>query len=340
MSSGVLSTVSDLAAGQWGLLTTKQAVAHGVTRMQLVRLVDAGLLDRVDQGIYAMVSSTDEFQALHAAWLSLDPGYTVEQRIGKSREAIVASHTSAAALHGMGDLLHDVPELNTIERKQTVRAMRLHRLPMTPEDVVLIDALPTTTAERTIADLIRSGHDLTHVADAIKDGHRSGVLDLAKLREKLDTVAHRTVYGDGGELLEKLLDLAGLSTAALAASTARSPVGQLIAAKAIEQYQASLFDQFSTPTLREGVGEVMKQVMASVPVGNSGGPALGDGMAQVMKRMVDSGAVANFATPALTGGVMEAVRQLNGSIGDAVKDKPRKIRRNTGGEPMGEKEQE
>lgn len=98
MSSEVLATVSELAAAQWGLLTTKQAVARGVTRMQLIRLVDAGLLDRVEQGIYTMVSSTDTFQALHAAWLSLDPGQTVEQRISKSREAIVASHTSATYL--------------------------------------------------------------------------------------------------------------------------------------------------------------------------------------------------------------------------------------------------
>lgn len=276
MATTVLSTISDLAAAQWGLLTTKQAVAQGVTRMQLVRLVNAGLLDRVDQGIYAMVSSTDEFQAVHAAWLSLDPEYTVEQRINKNREAVVASHTSAAALHGMGDLLHDVPELNTIERKQTVRAIRLHRLPLTPEDVVLIDALPTTTAERTIADLIRSGHDLTHVANAIKDGHRSGVLDLEKLRDKLGTVAHRTVYGDGNELLESLLDLVGLSTAALVASTARSPVGRLIAAAAVQQFRESSFAQFSAVAFDSGVAEATK-------------------------RLVDPGAVGNFATPATAG---------------------------------------
>ena len=64
----MLSIASDLAAGQWGMLTNRQAAVHGVTRMQLVRLVDPGLLARVEQVVYAMVSSFDEFQALHAAW--------------------------------------------------------------------------------------------------------------------------------------------------------------------------------------------------------------------------------------------------------------------------------
>jgi predicted transcriptional regulator of viral defense system len=339
MSSEVLATVSELAAAQWGLLTTKQAVARGVTRMQLVRLVDAGLLDRVEQGIYTMVSSTDSFQALHAAWLSLDPGRTVEQRINKSREAIVASHTSAAALHSMGDLLNDVPELNTIRRKQTIRAIRLHRLPLTPDDVVLIDALPTTTPERTIADLVQSGHDLTHVADAIKDGHLSGILDLEKLREKLDTVAHRTAYGDGHELLENLLDLVGLSTAALVTSTAKSPVGQLIAATAIQHYQEGLFDQFSTPALTSGVAEAMKQMMASASIANLATPALTSGVAEAMKQMMASASIANLATPALTSGVAEAMKQMNGaSRGFTFKDDPHKILQNTRAEPAEEKE--
>lgn len=260
-----------------------------------------------------MVSSTDRFQALHAAWLSLDPGHTVEERINKSREAIVASHTSAAALHAMGDLLSDVPELNTKRRKQTVRAIRLHRLPLTPEDVVLIDALPTTTPERTIADLVQSGHDLTHIADAIRDGHLSGILDLAKLREKLDTVAYRTPYGDGSELLENLLDLVGLSTAALVTSTAKSPVGQLIATTAIQHYQEGLLDQLSTSGFSSGVVEAIKQMTATA-------------------------SMANLANPALTSGIADAIKQMTlANRGFTVKDDPHTILQNTKGERQEEK---
>lgn len=166
-----------------------------------------------------------------------------------------------------------------------------------------------------IADLIRSGQDLTHVADAIKDGHRAGALNLAKLRDKLDTVAHRPVYEDGNELLENLLDLVGLSTAGLAVSTAKSPVGQLIAATAIQQNQTVLFDQFSTPTLRDGVAEVMKQVMASAKA-------------------------ANVATPVLTSGEMEPVELLYEAMLGAFKDDPRKVEHGIGEDLTEEKEEE
>lgn len=254
MSSDKLVSISDLAVGQWGLLTTQQAAAEGIPRMQLVRLVDAGLLERVEQGVYAVASSVDDFQALHAAWLSLDPGATAEQRLARGREAVVASHTSAAALHGMGDLLYDIPELNTAERKQTTRPMRLHRLKLASTDVTLVDGLPTTTPERTIADLIRARHDLSHVADALRDGYRSGILDLPTLRLHLDPVASRTGHRDGNELTEHLLDLVGLSTAAIVKATARSDIGKAIASAAISQYQASLFELMG-PELRKAMGE-------------------------------------------------------------------------------------
>ncbi|MDN3903316.1 type IV toxin-antitoxin system AbiEi family antitoxin domain-containing protein, partial [Arthrobacter sp. YD2] len=298
MSKDVLATVSELAAAQWGLLTTSQAAAHGVTRMQLVRLVGAGLLDRVDQGIYSMASSTtDNFRSLHASWLSLDPGNTVEQRITRSREAIVASHTSAAALHSMGDLLHDVPEITTRQRKQTVRAIRLHRLSLSADDVVLVDALPTTTPERTIADLVRSGHDLTHIADAVRDGHRSGILDFSKLREKLAHVANRTPYGAGDELLERILDLAGLSTAALTAATVKSSVGQLIA----------------STSFNSGVMEAIKYMTESASLANLPTPMLNSGVMEAIKNMTESASLANLPTPMLNSGVMEAIKNMTES---------------------------
>lgn len=236
MSLESLAVLNDLAAGQWGLLTTRQASREGVSRVQLARLVDAGVLERVGQGIYSMTSTNDRFQALHAAWLSLDPFSTAEERLSTGRDAVVASHTSAAALHEMGDLPSDVPELNTAIRKQTVRPMKLHRLPLPPEDVTLVDGLPTTTPERTIADLIRSGHDLSHVADATRDGVRSGALDRRKLCEQLERVATRTGHPDGMRLQQHLLDLAGFSVAA----AANSELGRKIAVSAVQQYQAAL----------------------------------------------------------------------------------------------------
>ena len=299
------------------MLTTQQAAADGISRMQLVRLVNAGLLERVGQGVYAMTASADDFQPLHAAWLSLDPGATAEQRLARGREAVVASHTSAAALHGMGDLQYDIPELNTAERKQTTRPMRLHRLKLAPADVTLVDGLPTTTPERTIADLIRARHDLSHVADALRDGCRSGILDLPTLRLKLGPVAGRTGHRDGGELTEHLLDLVGLSTAAIVKSTAESDIGKAIASAAISQYQASLFDLLG-PELRKAIGE------ATAPLGWPTAGLFELEMQDLTQALTE--AVQGIATPNATRQQIQVTlpklerRRMPGSLLDFVQD--------------------
>ena len=76
-----VATVSQLAGGQWGLITTAQAEREGVTRLQLARLASAGILERVDRGVYATTSSPTEHRTLRAAWLTLDPSRTAEERL-------------------------------------------------------------------------------------------------------------------------------------------------------------------------------------------------------------------------------------------------------------------
>lgn len=236
--------VSHLAAGQWGLLTSAQAQREGVTRVQLGRLTEAGVLERVDHGVYAIASAPYEHRALRAAWLALDPARTAEERLVDPLVGGVVSHTSAADLHDLGDLLDDVPEFTLTERKQTRRDIRLHRGPLTHADVTLVDGLPTTTEERTVADLLRDGHDTEHVAQIIGEGTRRGVIDLVDLAARLEPLARRYGRPDGTALVEHFLDLVGLSTRAMVRDLADTPVGrQLVAtgaATAIAQLADSL----------------------------------------------------------------------------------------------------
>jgi Transcriptional regulator, AbiEi antitoxin len=222
----VVARVSRLAAGQWGLLTAAQAEREDVTRSQLTRLAEAGVLERVERGVYATTSSTDQNRALRAAWLALDPAQTAEERLANPVGAGVISHTSAAGLHKLGDLLDDVPEVTYPHRKQTRRGIRLHRGDLTEADVTLVDALPTTTEERTVADLLRDGHDPEHIAQIIGQGVRRGVIDLPDLAEHLEPLARRYGQPDGQSLVAHLLDLVGLSPAALARELAKSTAGQ------------------------------------------------------------------------------------------------------------------
>ena len=50
----VVELVAGIAAGQWGMFTTAQAAAVGVSRLEVARLVEAGLVRRVRQGVHVM----------------------------------------------------------------------------------------------------------------------------------------------------------------------------------------------------------------------------------------------------------------------------------------------
>ncbi len=225
-SAEVMNRVSRLAVGQWGLLTVAQAERDDITRSQLTRLTESGVLERVGRGVYAVTSSTEEDRMLKAAWLALDPTKTAEERLAEPLLAGVISHTSAASLHDLGDLLDDEPEITYPHRKQTRGGIRVHRGDLTRTDVTLVDGLPTTTVERTLADLMRDGHDEEHVAQMVGQGVRRGVIDLANLAGRLGPLARRYGHVDGRSLVTHLLDVAGLSQSALARDLAQTSVGQ------------------------------------------------------------------------------------------------------------------
>jgi hypothetical protein len=261
-----LAAVSELAASQWGLLTTAQAERQSITRLHLARLTDAGVLERVDRGVYATASSPADHRALRAAWLTLDPARTAEERLADLASTGVASHTSAAALHHLGDLLDDTPELTLPHRKQSRRGIRLHRMPLTESDITIVDGLPATTQERTVADLLRDGHDPDHVAQIIGQGVRRGVIDLPSLTAHLEPLARRHGQPSGPALVEHFLDLVGLSPAALARELASSPAGQELVAvgrsAAFADLMASLVPQINTAE-RLGLDKISSDLIAS-----------------------------------------------------------------------------
>ncbi len=82
--------------------------------MQLSRMVHNRELDRVEHGVYATpTGATAEYAGLRAQWLARDPGRTAEERLSDPHTAGVASHTTAARLHDIGDLPDDVYEMTS-----------------------------------------------------------------------------------------------------------------------------------------------------------------------------------------------------------------------------------
>lgn len=204
--------LAGLAADQWGLVTTGQARAVGVTPQVMAKMARSGVLVRLVHGVYRLAGvPVDQREDLRAAWLGLDPTRVAGERIADA-EVDVVSHRSAARVRGLGDLAADVMEFTVARRRQTRRAdVRFHRVAMTARDWNLVDGLPVTTALRTVDDLAGERIDRGHLAGVVRDALwlDQGIEDdLASV-----LAPHARDYGsraaDGRGLLNVLLQEAG-----------------------------------------------------------------------------------------------------------------------------------
>jgi len=70
-SRTALVTLARFAQGQWGMVTSAQAVQAGVSYMQLKRMTEAGLLEKAGQGVYLMIggqAAAARHRAVKVAW--------------------------------------------------------------------------------------------------------------------------------------------------------------------------------------------------------------------------------------------------------------------------------
>jgi predicted transcriptional regulator of viral defense system len=215
-----LELLGAYTAGQWGMVTTRQAQMLGVDEVTLHRLKTAGLLEGVRHGVHALTSAeASDTRAEQAAWLALRPGVAGWERPKLDPDGGVISHRSAARQHGLGDLVHTRVEM-TVPRRRTMRDPNvwLHRAELTDADVTVLNGLPVTTPTRLIRDLLDQHIDASHIATIIRQAVEGGQVRLDELAEQLKPYARR--YGakplSGTALLELLLAQIGLSTQELA----------------------------------------------------------------------------------------------------------------------------
>jgi hypothetical protein len=202
----------DLADAQWGLVTRQQAEQAGVGWSALAGLARTGALERVAHGVYRVRGSGEiDRLALRAAWVQLDPSKAAWVRLDDPLVAVV-SHSSAASLHGVGDLRADIHEFTLPVRRQSRRTdMRLHRGTVPGGDRIVLDGLPTTRAARMVGDLLADHVDPDAVAqitvevlDRMLDYPRAVAESLAPHSARFGYAA-----GDGLAILDHLLRRAG-----------------------------------------------------------------------------------------------------------------------------------
>jgi predicted transcriptional regulator of viral defense system len=236
-SMDALRVLGGLTAGQWGLVTTAQATARGISRLQLSRLAEDGQLERVGHGVYRDIGAPPErFDGLKAAWLSVNPKPTAWERMRSMPADAVVSGPAASHLLGLGDLVPEPYQFTVPARRQTQRdslAFRVRRL--SASNVTIREGLPVTTPEQTIADLIDERQDLSLVADVLADADS---LDVDGLIELINPLAGRNGHkrGDGAAFYAELERLAHRD----ADSLARAVSNTALAAKIAQEYLRSV----------------------------------------------------------------------------------------------------
>lgn len=224
---GAIVDVSNVAASQWGLLTTAQARSLGVSPQSMARLADQGVLERLMHGVYRLAGAPPSpFDGLRSAWLTLEPTSQARERVRESNVA-VASHRSAAWIHGLGDLEADESEFTSAERLQSRRAdIRIHRGRVDPQDWVIVDGLPVTSVIRTVDDLAAARLDGGHLASVVRDSLIRRQADTQQLLDVLGRRAHLYNHrpGDGEAFLAELLQEAGVSESVERATSLSRPV--------------------------------------------------------------------------------------------------------------------
>jgi hypothetical protein len=236
--------LAEITAQQWGLVTSAQAGARGISRLTLSRLTEAGHLERLAHGVYKDSGApSDQFEDLRAAWLSTDPKAMGAARLRDRSNGVVVAGASAARLHDVGDLWTDRNEFVVPGRRQSQRSeIRYRQRTLQPRDVTVVQGLPAMTIERTLTDLVEDVGDLSLVGDALRDAALSRNLDFERLSELLAPLSVRNglTKEDGSALLDRLLEIAGIDADSVARRVGGDPsLGARVAAQYLSGLVAS-----------------------------------------------------------------------------------------------------
>jgi predicted transcriptional regulator of viral defense system len=199
-----LEVLELLGSTQHGLVTTAHAREAGLSGVDLTRLAGSGKLLRVRHGVYALPSAgVDRLQDLRAAWLT-----------ASANGNVVVSGASAAAVHGLGDLVPSAHEFTApVRRQSTLQDLRFHRAKLSDNDVTVVEGLPVTTVVRTAADLAATSLDSDHLASVLSAAVEDRDVDVEELAQALSPHAGRYGFDTGRTLLAGVAP--GYLTAAL-----------------------------------------------------------------------------------------------------------------------------
>jgi len=176
----ILERLREIALDQHGLVTSTQAVEHGIARTELPRLAGRGRIERVARGVYRIPQvPTNRFEswALAVLWTG-------------SADACL-SHETALAAWDVSDINPDRIHLTVGTRrrlrKQGGERYVIHHDDLRPDERTWFEGIPVTTLPATIAACLAWGTPTYLLRQALRRGARTSLLPRVQ-HERLTTM--------------------------------------------------------------------------------------------------------------------------------------------------------
>jgi very-short-patch-repair endonuclease len=131
--------IATLAGRQHGVVARPQLINAGIGGDAIRHRLKRDRLHRIHRGVYAVGHTVMSMAAFRmAAVLAAGPGAALSHR--------------AAAMH-LGLLWSDVIEVTVERGRRPLEDIRIHQLPLPPDEVISVHAMPVKSVSRTLFDL-------------------------------------------------------------------------------------------------------------------------------------------------------------------------------------------
>lgn len=135
------------------LLLRRNLIRAGMTDSDIRAAKSAGSITSLRRGAFA---STDVIAAMRAEEQHV---LTVRAHLSAAKSELAVSHQSAAVVHGFAMWAPDLTKVHVTTNRtsggRTTKKSHVHAAPLTPDDVTVLEGIPVTSADRTVADLLR-----------------------------------------------------------------------------------------------------------------------------------------------------------------------------------------
>lgn len=130
-----------LTEAQHGVISRWQALDRGMSRHTILALVTRGAWEPMYRAVFRLAGTERTLeQTMSAACLAVGAG-------------AVASHRSAAYLHGLPGLPRWVEVTVPPQRQRRVEGLLIHRSRLDPADYAIVKGIPVTSVARTLIDV-------------------------------------------------------------------------------------------------------------------------------------------------------------------------------------------